>query len=269
MEPLTAVEHCITIGRNSQQAYIAVMVTNDDSSTRANCKHSFKGLAERDFPGQPKRLTEWPFHLNKDGKKVYLEDYGHIPLDVPEVKECLSDVGHRVKVIGSACYNLKYSNEKIKKKQKKFEMSKADCEHIKKLAGYYFKEKDNRELPFESFCQRAHCLYQHHFNVHTNCNIRWCKYLKKQDSKRRQEDGEAIDYQFELSDDEDLEEDEFTGEKKWKYRNAKVDSAMYEAVKSALQPYLVEEELEKVYHAFDTQKNESNNRKMTAIAPKD
>jgi hypothetical protein len=53
---------------------------------------------------------------------------------------------------------------------------KYDCEKIKVLAGYYL--HGNKQLPFDEYCKKAHCMYLHHFNDHCCCDTQWCKVLQ-------------------------------------------------------------------------------------------
>jgi hypothetical protein len=100
MEPSGAVQHCIDIGRSNIGVYVAALVTDDDSTTRCNVKHSFHDVIEKNFPGSKdgtrkipsrmKRQLGWPI---TDGNKL-AKDYGNLPIDVPEPKNLLSNPQH-------------------------------------------------------------------------------------------------------------------------------------------------------------------------------
>jgi len=254
MEPLAAVAHCKNLAASADphlQCYVAQLVTDDDSTTRANTKHSFKAVADRDYPGwTQKRNTAWPFKVNDDtNKRTYLPDHGLLPLWVPSINKYLCDISHRVKVIGSAVYNL--SSTGSNPKRLKAGWNKYDAERIKFNAGYFFHQEENQSLPFQIFCEQVHCIYLHHFNNHSRCNQRWCRVLRNQN-----------DPTYELP-------ARYKTEEKFRETESVQGRGVLDKVKEALEPYLTPEALAQVYHGYSTQKNESLNRKMSAVAPKD
>jgi hypothetical protein len=211
------------------RAYIRQIVTDDDSTTRANLRHSIKGSVWMTKYGDGGWIKgdHWP-RVDPDDPKSKLCDNGLMPLWVPQVLLYLCDISHRVKVIGSMCYDIKKGKdprpppviavlddedemtlkmgtpvlqchqedqeesctqaqetkeeamERLTKEEQehrsKNNMQKYDCEKIKVLAGYYL--HGNKHLPFEEYCQKAHCIYLHHFNDHSCCNRKWCKPLR-------------------------------------------------------------------------------------------
>jgi len=163
MEPLAAVAHCKNLAASADphfQCYVAQLVTNDDSTTRANTKHSFKAVADRDYPGwTQKRNTAWPFKINADTntKRTYLPDHGLLPLWVPSINKYLCDISHRVKVIGSAVYNLASTGSNPNRL--KTGWNKYDAERIKFNAGYFFHQEENQSLPFHIFCEQVPPLH--------------------------------------------------------------------------------------------------------------
>ena len=58
-------------------------------------------------------------------------------------------------------------------------------------------------------------------------------------------------------------------EEKFRETESVQGRGVLDKVKEALEPYLTPEALAQVYHGYSTQKNESLNRKMSAVAPKD
>ena len=98
MEGEAAVQHCVNIGTQPTGAYVVyTLVTDDDSTVRANIEHSYKAIAERDYPGYKRRAdTDWPYYMDeRKNKPVFLLDKGFLPLHCPAGKEWLSDdVGH-------------------------------------------------------------------------------------------------------------------------------------------------------------------------------
>jgi hypothetical protein len=182
MEGEASVQHCINIGTQPTGAYVYTLITDDDSTVRANTKHSYKVIADRDYPGYSKRAdTDWPYYMDNTKnppKPVFLKDKGLLPLHCPAVKQWLSDIGHRVKCIGSSVFALEAKSKKAL--QNGTHLSKGECLKLKKYAGYFFKTPENQALPFEEFCRRAPCMYLHHFNDHSCCSDKWCRVLQSQ-----------------------------------------------------------------------------------------
>ena len=55
MEGQAAVQHCLNIGTQPTGVYVHTLVTDDDSTVRANTKHSYKAIAQRDYPGYTRK----------------------------------------------------------------------------------------------------------------------------------------------------------------------------------------------------------------------
>ena len=115
MEGIGAVEHCKSIFSrpgDSVRAYIRQIVTDDDdSTTRANLRHSLKDVFDAQYgDGGWTKSDVWP-RVDNDPKKIFVKDNGLMPLWVPEVLLYLCDISHRVKVIGSMCYDIKKGKE--------------------------------------------------------------------------------------------------------------------------------------------------------------
>ena len=250
MEGAAAIQHCVNVGTQPTGAYVHTLVTDDDSTVRANTKHSYKAEADRDYPGWTRKAaTDWPFNMDysKDPPKpVFLLDKGLLPLHCPKVEQWLSDIGHRVKCIGGFVFSLKATSKKTL--QAGTHLSKGECIKLKKLAGYFLKTPENQELPFEEFCKRASCMYLHHFNDHSCCSDKWCKVLKSQ----RQEDPLPLPANY------------------CKRFRCKTNHAiLFKKIEKGMSTYLTVEALKQVYHNYSTQKNESLNKKVTVVAPKD
>ena len=257
MEAKASVQHKIEVDTGDSGAFIHTLLTDDDSQTRANLLHSYKELADRDYPGWNgdggcgKGRTDWPYEYRttKKGKryKAYYKDYGKVPLHIPQVQVFKSDIGHRVKCIASMVFSNKY---KYKDPEKKGEIGlhKWECLKLKKIAGYYFKGKDNQALQLEEFKRRSHCIYLHHFNDHSCCDERWwCKVLKSQRCHNPLQ---------------------LTAAYLAKFRSKERDKELFQKLKVGYAPYLSDTALQQVYHKFSTNKNESFNRRVSAVAPK-
>ena len=253
MEGTAAVQHCLNIGTQpTVGAYVHTLVTDDDSTVRANTKHSYKAIADRDYPGYRRRAdTDWPFYMDnsKDPpKQMFLKDKGLLPLHCPEVRQWLSDVGHRVKCIGGAVFAMEAKSKKAL--ETGTHLSKGECLKLKKYAGYFLKTPENQELPFQVFCRRAPCMYLHHFNDHSCCSDKWCKALQSE----RQDNPIPLPPNY---------------SKRFRCKKNH-NSTLFKKVKAAMEDYLVTNDaLKQVYHKYITQKNESLNRKVTVVAPKD
>ena len=255
MEPLAAVQHCVEISKRTGdgvQAYVATLITDDDSTTRANCKHSYKQQMIQQYGSYNKAQRDafgWP---RKKGGKSFVDDHGKLPTNTPAVKTFLSDIGHRVKCFGKVMYQLKKKLGEKKKDINKH-VTKYDCDRIKHLAGHFFKQKINQNLSFDEFCDRSHCIYLHHFDIHTNCDKEWCK-------RKQVESG--IITERDLPDDYSIAGGHFRG------TETDGQKQFFELIKKHLSPYVTTDMLRQVYHSFSTQKNESLNRKMVAVADK-
>jgi len=129
-------------------------------------------------------------------------------------------------------------------------MSKEEALKLKKYAGYYLKQDINQQLPFEEFVRRAPCMYLHHFNDHSLCNVQWCKILQSQRTDGIQPTVIPVGYMR-------------------RFRHKVTDKKLLEKLQDLYAPYLRSEALYQCYHQHDTNKNESLNRKCTAVAPKD
>ena len=259
MEAVASVRHKLDIDGGNTGAWIHTLLTDDDSTVRANMLHSYKAIADRDYPGWDQRPggcgkggTDWPYQVktNKKGVtyKAYYKDYGKVPLNLPSVRYFWSDVGHRVKCIAKMIFQLKYKTNKPDKNGEIGLHKCWECLKLKKQAGYFFKGKDNQALPFNEFKAKAHCIYLHHFNDHSCCNESWCKVLKS----RRQENPLGLTQTY-LA----------------KFRSKVNDAQLFLKVKDDFDYYLTDAMLEQVYHCYSTNKNESLNRRISAVAPKD
>ena len=272
MEGIGSVEHCKAIfsrAGNKVRGYIRTIVTDDDSTTRANLRHSLKEELDAKYgDGGWQKTDHWP-RVDNDPKKAFVKDNGLMPLWAPAVLHYLCDISHRVKVIGSMCYDIKQGKDPSKEKKRggapnqkkkpwhectseeqehrsKNKMQKYDCEKIKVLAGYYL--HGNRHLPFGDYFKNSHCIYLHHFNDQSLCHSKWCKV------KRCHENGTDLPADYCVNN---------------KFRDKEEHAELFGKVKAGMQTYLTTEALQMCYHPFCTQKNESLNRKSTATAPKD
>jgi hypothetical protein len=236
--------------------YIQTLCTDDDSSVRANTKYNRTAYYNKLYGAGNWRKDnaniDWPFKIVKkpDGteKRVYgppSQDNGSLNLLCYPIGRYTTDLNHRVRVMLKGIYALKSTAKTIPPGL----LAIPECHKIKKYAGLYFK-KNIKNLPFDEFCRRAPCMFLHHFNEHSCCDIKWCKVLQ---SKRT--DG--------------VQPTVLTAAYMKRFRDVALDSKTYKAVESVFTPYLTEDHLYQCYHGTDTNKNESLNRKCSATAPKD
>ena len=254
MEAEASIQHKVDLETKDTGVYIHTLCTDDDSSVRANTKHSLDDLARRDYTeyhGRNKHITDWPYTETRsvDGKtsRTYAKDTGHLPLQCYPIDRYITDKNHRVRCIGKFLFSKELqSKAKITPPGK---MSKEEALKLKKYAGYYLKQDINQQLPFVEFVRRAPCMYLHHFNDHSLSNMQWCKILQSQRTDGIQPTVLAAGYMR-------------------RFRHLESDKKLFDKLQELYKPYLSKESLWQCYHGDDTNKNESLNRKCTAVAPK-
>jgi hypothetical protein len=254
MEAEASIKHKVDLETKATGVYVHTLCTDDDSSVRANTKYSLDDVARRDYPqyhGRNKQITDWPFTestVNGKTTRTYAKDSGHLPLQCYPIHSYITDKNHRVRCIGKFLFSKELQSKA--KTTPPGKMSKEEALKLKKYAGYYLKQDINQQLPFTEFCKRAPCMYLHHFNDHSLCNIQWCKVLQSQRTDGVQPTVLAAGYMR-------------------RFRHKEVDKKLFDKLQDLYAPYLAEESLWQCYHVYDTNKNESLNRKVTALAPKD
>jgi hypothetical protein len=254
MEADASVQHKVDLETNATGVFIHTLCTDDDSSVRANTKYSFDDLARRDYPdyhGRNKHITDWPYTettVNGKTTRTYAKDTGHLPLQCYPIDRYITDKNHRVRCIGKFLFSKELQSKA--KCTPMGKMSKEEALKLKKYAGYYLKQDTNQQLPFDEFVRRAPCMYLHHFNDHSLCNVQWCKILQSQRSDGIQPTVIPVGYMK-------------------RFRHKETDKKLLDKLQDLYAPYLKSESLWQCYHAHDTNKNESLNRKCTAVAPKD
>ncbi len=114
---------CITHLYATKKAQCECLVGDDDSSTRANCQHSYQDKIDAGIWAD--KETCWP---KKNGS--YLKDYGKLPLHVPEIKCYLADPAHQCKCFGKDIFKL------VDEKGKELSFDKIDCACLKRNFSY-------------------------------------------------------------------------------------------------------------------------------------
>jgi len=257
MEAEAALLHKEDIELKPTGLYIHTLCTDNDSSVRANTKYNRTEYYNAKFGvggwNKDDEGVHWPYKTvqRPDGttKKVFepaSKDAGHLNLQCYPVQRYTTDVNHRVKVMLKGVFALKTTAKKVPPGK----LALAECHRLKKYAGLFFKK--NKQLPFEEFKRRAPCMYLHHFGDHSCCDIEWCKPLQS-----TRTDG--------------IDPFVMTPAYCTKYRdkNNELDKKVFELVEQNYAPYMTDVHLYQCYHGFDTNKNESLNRKCSATAPKD
>jgi hypothetical protein len=257
MEAEAALVHKEDIELKPTGLYIHTLCTDDDSSVRANTRYNrtayYNNLLGEGNWSKEDDNVDWPFKYveRADGStRIAYEpaskDVGHLNLLCYPIDRYTTDVNHRVKVMLKGVFALKTTSKKVPPGK----LALAECHRLKKYAGLFFKK--NKLLPFDEFKRRAPCMYLHHFGDHSCCDIEWCKPLQS-----TRTDG--------------IEPFVMTPAYKRRYRdrNSELDQKVFKLVEENYAPYLTDKHLYQCYHGFDTNKNESLNRKCSATAPKD
>ena len=60
MEPEGTVQHCIAIANSSHNVHVGGLITDDYTTTRANCKHSCADITEKNRPGSKDENGDTP-----------------------------------------------------------------------------------------------------------------------------------------------------------------------------------------------------------------
>jgi len=254
MEAEASIQHKVDLETKDTGVYIHTLCTDDDSSVRANTKYSLDDIARRDYPdyhGRNKNITDWPYTestVNGKTTRTYAKDSGHLPLQCYPIHRYITDKNHRVRCIGKFLFSKDLQSKA--KTTPIGKMAKEEALKLKKYAGYYLKQDINQQLPFEEFVRRAPCMYLHHFNDHSLCNVQWCKILQSQRTDGIQPTVIPVGYMK-------------------RFHHRVTDLKLLEKLQELYAPYLSSESLYQCYHEHDTNKNESLNRKCTAVAPKD
>ena len=229
MESKACVELLIELHKKGNA--VRRLVGDDDSTFRANTRHSYRD--------QDEALQNFEWLRNEKGRK--LKDYGKLPLDVPEVTSYLADPTHRKK---SSLKPLFKHAKSAKKTVNTHGLTLHDCERLQVNMGYYI--KCYRHLPLNKFVKKAGNVVDHHFNLHDNCD-EWCPYSRKRSAEDREE---------------------MTEERAKKYRCVEINKDMYDLCNDLLSPYLQPEALKDINHLFDTQLNEALNELIATFALK-
>jgi len=146
----------LTRMHDEKQIRIRNMISDDDSTIRAKCQHSF---ADQIATGEITAIPRLP-----DGRKA--PDHGILPVRVNKPRRWLADPSHHTKVVGKHFFKLASGPRKTTK------CTKLDALRLKRNFGYF--QKQLRTKSFEIFRQGSKAVLAHHFNEHENCDPSWC-----------------------------------------------------------------------------------------------
>jgi hypothetical protein len=179
-----------------------------------------------------------------EGKK---RGKGKLPMHVPEVVQHLADPNHRCKTFAS----MFFSWANAAKKNSEWKFTKPEAEQLKRYFGWFLKKC--RNLPLEVMESKAKAIHNHFFDQHEYCSKDFCSFCP-----------DALQG---LSAEKLLEQEQKRKQKH--YRSQEQDKKLYDAMEEYCTNFCNRVRLSQSNHPFDSQKNESLNRKATAMLPKD
>jgi hypothetical protein len=167
MESMGSVKTVLDIWRDCPNAYVAAIVTDEDSTTRSKLSHC---LLEMVAAG---RMTEADrrYPPEKEGNLGRMKpDKGELPMDHPIIIKH-SDPIHFVKNYKGELFVLVYLPKG------KSETCKADALRLSRNLAYMLKQQIAKEnCTFEDFMKAGEASFEHHWNNHEHCGD-WCQAL--------------------------------------------------------------------------------------------
>ncbi len=166
MEALGAVETVLDIWINCSNAYVAAIVTDEDSSTRLKLSHSMADLVAAGKVAEADRRYKPKVEGRLGSKK---DDHGMLPLKHPELDK-LSDPGHFVKNYKGELYVW------VGAAKAKNQTCKANSMRLSRNLSYMLEQykRGTANCTFEKFERAAKASFKHHWNDHQFCGS-WCK----------------------------------------------------------------------------------------------
>ena len=119
----TGLLNCILKLHNGHNIKIRKFVIDNDATTKAICKHSYRELIRA---GRMER-ADWPRSASGITEK---KDQGKLPLTHPPIL-FVADLNHKVRSFGKALWNLASSG------RSKTECTKVDCQRLKRNFSYF------------------------------------------------------------------------------------------------------------------------------------
>ena len=226
-----AIFRMVLQARYEQGYTIGTIISDDDSSMKANLKHSLKakmsaGLME---------LKDWP--TTKAGNKK--ADNGRLPLDIVEPK-FLADFNHRVKTVGKRFYELAGKSKRDSEVDNGLaRRMKLNWSTMMKQVRYMKWDSQQEEIK-----QKMNAPIEHLFGNHKNCGS-WCYFLKAEREGKKYAPANNLPIYCK-----------------------KVNNKTYQQLTDAVKCFQEEENVKECLHNFDTQQNEALNMAVSRYVPK-
>jgi hypothetical protein len=217
-----AMKTVLTIWNECSNAYVATIVTNEDSTTRAKLSHS---MAERVAAGTMTK-AERRYKPKKQGHLgAKKPDKGELPLEHPEIDTNLDPI-HHVKNYKGEIYI------QVALPKSKSEICKADAMRLSRNLGYmlrqYAPRRYNKDCTFEDFVEAGEASFEHHWNNHGHCGS-WCQAKSWTEEEKKG---------------------------KGKYRNKETHEQEYKQLLIVKEKYLSTTRLRRCFHEFCNNKTE-------------
>jgi hypothetical protein len=166
MEATDAVATVLDIWINCSNAYVAAIVTKEDSSTRSKLSHSMADLVAAGKMAEADRRYKPKVEGRVGSKK---DDHGMLPLEHPEPDK-LSEPGHFVKNYNGELYVWAGAAKA------KSQTCKANAMRLSRNLSYMLEQykRGTANCTFEKFERAAKASFKHHWNDHQFCGS-WCK----------------------------------------------------------------------------------------------
>jgi hypothetical protein len=226
MESNGSVDQVLEIWETCPNAYCAMIITDEDATTRSKLTHCMAELVANNRMTEAERRNKPLKEGNLGTKKG---DHGVLPLDHPEIEK-LSDPIHFIKNYKSELYKL------VRKGLKTSETCKPDATRLSRNLAYMLAqhtpgrgENKIEDCTFEKFLTAGEASFEHHWNNHDHCGP-WCS---------------AKDWT--------VEENEM---RKGKYRNKGTHAKEYEQQRAVKDKFMSEPRMRRCFHQFCNNKTE-------------
>ena len=166
-----AIFRMVKEGYYNQGYSIGTIISDDDSTMKANLKHSLKEKIQAGLM----RQEDWPRTRNNTKRK----DNGRLPLDIEE-PTFLADFNHRVKTVGKRFYELASAPQKSSK------VDSSLARRLKSNWGTMMKQVQHMQWEKEEIKIKRKMLasVEHLFGNHEYCG-NWCYVLKATREKKK------------------------------------------------------------------------------------
>jgi len=217
---------------------VRAVVTDDDSTMKANCKWSneeWLAFFELDIRALTIGWTVPNPNKPNSKRRPIKRKGGSLPVRIPE-PVFLADPAHRKKTLKSHLYKML--------KRRVAERNDLHEGDILRLSHFYHCMVRQLGLGEEKdYVTKGQAVLEHHFDCHEYCGDFCSRKVEKEN-----------------------ENEEIRNKKI--YRCKVKDATLYEELKDILAPFLTHEALVEVSHGWDTNANESMNNTISWLAPK-